>query len=124
MRRAHETVGLWCRRRLNLAQRDDIVAAILACLEAPTSVGSEIFNVADAAPALRSEVVAWLAQQLGRPAPGFDGTTMARRGGAPMPDRIIASNKIRRMLGWQPKHGGFLDGVQTYFESWKAAQAR
>ena len=96
--------------RLNLAHRDDIVTAILACLGAPESVGTEIFNVADTAPATRAEVVTWLCAQLGRPAPAFDGTTTARRGGAPMPDRIISSEKIQRVLGWQPKYPDFKAG--------------
>ncbi len=96
--------------RLNLAHRDDIVAAILACLSAPTSVGHEIFNVADTAPALRSEVVAWLAGQLGRPVPTFDGTTTTRRGGTPMPDRIISSAKIQKVLGWTPKYPDYRAG--------------
>jgi len=82
--------------RLNLAHRDDIVAAILACLGAPAE--------------MRSEVVAWLAQQLGRPVPVFDGSTTARRGGAPMPDRIISAAKIQRMLGWQPRYPDFRGG--------------
>jgi nucleoside-diphosphate-sugar epimerase len=73
-------------------------------------VGREIFNVADTAPALRSEVVAWLAQQLGRPVPTFDGTTTSRRGGAPMPDRIISSAKIQRLLGWRPRYPDYEAG--------------
>jgi nucleoside-diphosphate-sugar epimerase len=96
--------------RLNLAHRDDIAAAILACLQAPSAVGREIFNVADTAPALRSEVVAWLAQQLGRPIPTFDGTTTTRRGGAPMPDRLIASDKIQQVLGWKPMYADYRAG--------------
>lgn len=96
--------------RLNLAHRDDIVAAILACLQAPSAIGREIFNVADTAPASRAEVVQWLAQQLGRPAPGFDGTATTRRGGAPMPDRVIASGKIQRMLAWQPRYPDYRAG--------------
>jgi len=99
--------------RLNLAHRDDIVAAILAALSAPTTVGSGIFNVADTAPALRAEVVAWLAGQLGRAAPAFDGTTTVRRGGAPMPDRIISSAKIQRMLGWQPRYPDYRAGFEN-----------
>lgn len=90
--------------RLNLAHRDDIVAAMLACLGAPPGVANEIFNVADLAPARRQEVVAWLAAQLGRPAPAFDGTAGIRRGGRPMPDRVISSDKIRRVLGWSPQY--------------------
>lgn len=96
--------------RLNLAHRDDIVAAILACLTAPDSVGTEIFNVADTAPATRAEVVAWLCGQLRRPVPTFDGSTTTRRGGAPMPDRIISSAKIQRVLGWRPKYPDFKAG--------------
>jgi nucleoside-diphosphate-sugar epimerase len=96
--------------RLNLVHRDDIVAAILTCLDAPTKIGSEVFNLADTAPALRSEVVAWLAQQLGRPVPNFDGATTARRGGAPMPDRIISSAKIQQVLGWRPRFPDYRAG--------------
>lgn len=96
--------------RLNLAHRDDIVAAILACLQAPAGIGSGVFNVADSAPALRAEVVAWLAQQLGRTAPDFDGSTTMRRGGAPMPDRIISNALIQRALGWRPRYPDYRAG--------------
>ena len=27
-----------------------------------------------------------------------------------------------RRLGWQPKHGGFLDDAETYYEAWKASK--
>lgn len=98
--------------RLNLAHRDDIVTAILACLEAPVTTGSEVFNVADNGPALRAEVVAWLAERLGCPGPGFDGATSARRGGAPMPDRIISNAKIQRVLGWRPRYADYRAGYE------------
>jgi len=32
----------------------------------------------------------------------------------------VDSSKIARLLGWQPKHGGFVDGVARYFLAWKA----
>lgn len=99
--------------RLNLAHRDDIVAAILACLTAPATMDGTVFNVADSAPAMRAEVVAWLAERLGRPVPGFDGSTGARRGGAPMPDRIISNQKLRRTLGWQPQYADFRCGFES-----------
>lgn len=99
--------------RLNLAHRDDIVAAILACLAAPATVGSDLFNVADSAPALRAEVVAWLAARLGRPAPGFDGSATTRRGGAPMPDRIISNARIQRVLGWRPRYPDYRAGYEN-----------
>ena len=96
--------------RLNLAHRDDVVAAVLACLTAPATLGSEVFNVADTAPATRAEVVAWLCAQLGRPVPSFDGSVTARRGGAPMPDRVISSAKIQRVLGWRPRFPDYKAG--------------
>lgn len=99
--------------RLNLAHRDDIVAAILACLGASADVGSEIFNVTDSAPASRAEVVAWLAERLGRRMPAFDGLTAARRGGAPMPDRIISNARIQRVLGWRPQHPDYRSGYEN-----------
>jgi len=97
---------------LNLVQRDDIVAALLAGLTAPASVRNEIFNVSDNAPALREDVVRWLAGRLGRPAPVFDGVAGARRGGEPMPDRIISSAKIQRLLGWQPRFADYRAGYE------------
>ena len=96
--------------RLNLAHRDDIVTAILACLGAPTTITSEVFNVADSAPAPRGEVVRWLAGRLGRPVPEFDGSTTTRRGGAPLPDRVISSAKIQRRLCWQPVYSDYRAG--------------
>jgi nucleoside-diphosphate-sugar epimerase len=34
----------------------------------------------------------------------------------------VDGRKAVNLLGWQPKHGGFVDDVETYFMSWKAAQ--
>ncbi len=103
--------------RLNLAHRDDIVAAILACLTAPASVGREIFHVTDSAPAPREEVVRWLAERLGRPMPAFDGGTTTRRGGTPMPDRVILNEKIQRMLGWRPQYPDYRAGLEAILRS-------
>ena len=99
--------------RLNLAHRDDIVAAIMACLLAPASVPSSTFNVADTAPAMRADVVRWLAGRLGRAMPAFDGSTTLRRGGAPMPDRLISSAKIQRELGWRPLFPDYRVGFEA-----------
>lgn len=33
----------------------------------------------------------------------------------------VDSRKAVRLLGWQPKFGGFVDEIETYFEAWKAA---
>lgn len=96
--------------RLNLAQRDDIVSALLACLAAPDTVQNEIFNVADDAPARREEVVRWLAARVGVAMPAFNGIAGARRGGEPMPDRVIANGKLRGLLGWRPLYPDYQSG--------------
>lgn len=104
--------------RVNLAHRDDIVAAIIACLNAPPAITSSVFNVADGAPAPKGEVVRWLAEQLGVPAPGFDGSTSShRRAGQPMPDRIISSAKIQRELGWRPRFPDYRAGYAELLRS-------
>jgi len=102
---------------LNLIHRDDIVAAMLACLTASDAVGSQIFNVADTAPAKREAVVRWLADRLQRKMPVFDGTPGARRAGEPMPDRVISSGKIQRVLGWQPKYADYRVGFEAILSS-------
>lgn len=97
--------------RMNLVHRDDIVAAMLACFGAPPAIANEVFNLSDGAPATRGELVGWLAQQLGLPAPVFDSAVpSARKGGEPTPDRVIVAEKIRRVLGWRPVFADFRAG--------------
>jgi nucleoside-diphosphate-sugar epimerase len=37
-------------------------------------------------------------------------------------DQHVDSRKAVSLLGWQPRHGGFADGAERYFHSWKAAR--
>ncbi len=37
-------------------------------------------------------------------------------------DQYVDDRKAYHLLGWQPRHRGFVDEVETYFESWKAFQ--
>ena len=32
----------------------------------------------------------------------------------------VDARKAVRLLGWQPRHGGFADGAATYFAAWRA----
>lgn len=97
--------------RLNLAHRDDIVAAILACLGSPMAAGCRTYNVADGRPSTRREVADWLCGQLGRSPVRFTGgTTGAHRDGGETPDRIIASARLQAESGWRPRHGDFRSG--------------
>ncbi|MBZ5592428.1 MAG: NAD-dependent epimerase/dehydratase family protein [Acidobacteriia bacterium] len=38
-------------------------------------------------------------------------------------DQHIDSSKAVRLLGWQPRHGGFVDGAARYYGAWKAARS-
>jgi nucleoside-diphosphate-sugar epimerase len=37
-------------------------------------------------------------------------------------DQHVDSRKAVSRLGWQPRHGGFVDGVDTYYAAWKVRQ--
>lgn len=99
--------------RLNLAHRDDIVAAILACFAAPPAVKGGVFNVADDHPAPRAEVAAWLATKLGLPPPSFDPGATAGRRRPETPDRLIRSGRLQSTLGWQPQYPDFRAGYAS-----------
>lgn len=99
--------------RLNLAHRDDIVAAILACFAAPPAVAGGIFNVADDHPAPRAEVAAWLASKLGLPPPSFDPGAATGRRRPETPDRVIRNGRLKAALGWQPQYPNFRAGYAS-----------
>jgi nucleoside-diphosphate-sugar epimerase len=99
-------------RRLNLIHRDDIVAAIFACLDAGPDRPDGVFNVASDEAPRKQEVVAWLAEQIGAVRPEFLGRAdpRAKRRGVKMPDRVIVSERIRREMGWRPRFPTFREG--------------
>jgi nucleoside-diphosphate-sugar epimerase len=96
---------------LNMIRLEDIVAAIVAALAGAAPAG--IYNIADDGPASKAEVLAYLAQQLGLPAPVFNpeiiSARLQRRGGQ-MPNRIVSNKKARSLLDWSPKYPSFREG--------------
>ncbi len=102
--------------RLNLVHRDDIVSAIWAAFDAPAEVQGGIFNVADDGAAPKAEVVAFLAEKLGLPAPRFTGEP-ARGRRAITPDRVIANDRIKRVLGWRPRYPTYREGYAAILEA-------
>lgn len=95
--------------RLNLIHRDDIATAALAAFEAPAEVRGGVFNVADDGAAPKMEIAAWLAMRLGVPRPRFTGEPATGRRRV-TPDRVIANDKIKRVLGWNPRYATFREG--------------
>ena len=115
--RAGETeIGGRGEHRLNFIHRDDIVAAVLAAFAAPVKIANETFNVADDGAASKAEVAAWLAQKIGCPAPRFTGEPTAGRR-AVTPDRVIANDKIKTVLGWRPRYADFRAGYRPLLEA-------
>jgi nucleoside-diphosphate-sugar epimerase len=106
---------------------DDLADAYLRA--AQSGLAGEIFNVTDRS----RHTVGEMARAAARAA-GFTGNVRyvplaeATKAMGPFAealalDQHVSSWKLARRLGWQPQHGGFVDGVQTFFEAWKAYQA-
>ena len=93
---------------LNLIHRDDVCSAIWAALGAPATLTDGVFNVADDGAATKAEITAWLATQLGLPAPRFTGEPAGGR--APVPDRIVVNARLKAALGWNPRWPSFREG--------------
>ncbi|KXU36554.1 hypothetical protein AXK11_04180 [Cephaloticoccus primus] len=97
---------------LNLTHVEDAAAAVWAAFAAPAAFANRAYNVADDFPAPKAEVVAWLAAQLGQPAPRFDPAraTLRRR---VVPDRVILNHRLKRELGWQPRYPSYREGYAS-----------
>jgi nucleoside-diphosphate-sugar epimerase len=106
--RAGEVAGLGD-HHLNLIHRDDIVSAIAVCLASTPGVEADVFNVADDGAARKSEIVGWLAAQLGLVPPRFSGAPAGGRRTI-TPDRIISNEKLKATLGWRPRYPTFREG--------------
>jgi len=104
---------------LNLIHRDDIVSALLTLAEQSKTFTNGIFNLSDGSPAMKKEIVQWLARELGVPAPRFDPQLMGRSRrsatGRP-PHRRIAPFRLFDTLGWRPVYPDFRAGYRMIFD--------
>ncbi len=107
---------------------DDLAAAYLQAAESPWA--GEVFNFTD-----RSRFTVLECAQAASRAAGAGGKVTA----VPLAEATKTlgayaecltlnqhadSRKAVRMLGWQPRHGGFVDGVTRYFAAWRAHAKR
>jgi nucleoside-diphosphate-sugar epimerase len=114
------------RQRWAMVHLDDLADAYVRAAE--TSLAGEIFNVTD-----RSRfTVLELATAAAR-ATGYKGEirllplaeakkTLGDFADALALSQHLDSGKAVRLLGWQPRHGGFLDEVDVFYRAWKANQ--
>lgn len=98
---------------LNLIRVEDICSAIWRLWEADAAALNTIYNVADDQPALKEEVVAWLADQTGQAMPSFNPAISKRQRHLPngkLPNRIISNAKLKAATGWQPQFPSYREG--------------
>jgi nucleoside-diphosphate-sugar epimerase len=112
------------RNRWTMVHLDDLADAYVRAAE--SGLAGEIFNVTD-----RSRfTVLELATAAARAA-GYKGEisllplaearkTMGDFADALALNQHLDSSKAVRLLGWQPRHGGFLDEVEVLYRAWKA----
>ena len=97
---------------------------------AESGIGGEIFNLVDRSRATVREMV-----QAAARAGAFTGrinyspleiasSIMGGHAEGLALDQNIDSRKAARLLGWQPRHLGFVDEVDTYFAAWNAFKRR
>jgi nucleoside-diphosphate-sugar epimerase len=114
------------RNRWPMVHLDDLADAYVRAAE--SGLAGEIFNVTD-----RSRfTVLELATAAARAA-GYTGEipllplAEARKTIGDFADALalnqhVDSGKAVRLLGWQPRHGGFLDEVDVLYRAWQARQ--
>ena len=92
---------------VNLLHRDDAVRAIQACLAAPAEIPGGVFNIADDEPVRKRDLMAWLAEQLGRNSADlkFDSKVPARsrhrqNAAGKTPNRRVSNARFKNTIRW------------------------
>ncbi len=115
------------RQRWAMIHLDDLSDLYVRAVESP--LGGHAFNATDRSRATVRECAEAASRAAGRGGSvrlvpvaeaaktwGFMAECMAMT-------QHVDSSKAARLLGWQPRHGGFADGVRRYHLAWKASQA-
>jgi len=112
------------RNRWAMVHVDDLADAYVRAVE--SGLGGEVFEITDRSRSTVVEMAAAAARVAGREgAVRHVPLEQAREAMGEVADCLaldqhVEARKAVRRLGWQPRHGGFLDGVETYFEAWRA----
>jgi len=112
--------------RWTMVHADDLADAYLRAGE--SGLSGEVFNITDRSRCSVAEMVSAVARVTGyggkiRFIPVVEATkAMGDFAECLALDQHADARKAVRILGWQPKHGGFADEVEPYYMSWKAAQ--
>ena len=106
-------------RLINMIQRDDVVAAILAGLERGRT--GEIYNSADDEPVTQREFFLWLSDQLHMPMPppASEVEQAPRKRG--LTQKRVSNQKLRRELRCELTHPTFRQGYAAEMARLRAA---
>ncbi len=105
---------------------DDLAEGYVAAAE--SGMSGEIFNLNDRSRSTVREMAEAVAKVAGykgeiKCIPIKDASaTMGDFAEALALDQNVDNGKAVRLLGWFPKHTGFVDEIKTYFESWKSSR--
>ncbi|MGF1531929.1 MAG: NAD-dependent epimerase/dehydratase family protein [Puniceicoccaceae bacterium] len=114
---------------LNLIHQEDAVAA-LQTLPSKVGRGFHVFNLSDGKPGTRGEIVAHLAERLGRSVPEFNPEQSARpmgarlEAGGKVPNRRIESSLIWKTLGFGPQFEDFRAGYGRILKDLESREGR
>jgi nucleoside-diphosphate-sugar epimerase len=105
LRRGELVIGGRVDHRINYLHRDDAASALLRASTVGRP-GPRVYNVADGRPITKHALAVWLAKRLRLASPVFDAAAPAgprvAKGGRTQPDRVVAADRIRRELAWEP----------------------
>ncbi len=110
--------------RWAMVHADDLADAYVRAAE--SGLSGEVFDVVDHSRATVLEMASAAARAAGyhgeiRPIPlATARKTMGDFAEALALSQRVDGRKAGRLLGWQPRHGGFLDDVDVYYRAWKA----
>lgn len=115
-------------QRWAMIHLEDLADLYVRALE--SGRGGEVFNATDRSRSTVRECAEAASRASG--AEGKVATTTAAEAArefGPMAeclalDQHVDSSKAVRLLGWQPRHAGFVDGVERYHAAWSALAAR
>jgi nucleoside-diphosphate-sugar epimerase len=110
--------------RWTMVHIDDLADAYVRAAE--SGLSGEVFDVTDRSRATVLDLATAAARAAGfqgelRPVPlGEARRTMGDYADALALDQHVDARKAVRLLGWQPRHGGFVDEADVFYASWNA----
>lgn len=105
---------------------DDLAQGYLRAVQ--NGAGGQVFNLVDSSRSTVMQMAGAAAQAAGNTRPlEFIPLDKAAQEMGPLAealalDQVVDATKATRLLNWQPKHKGFIAGVDTYFNAWRASQ--